>query len=614
MEPVPGPESTATKPPAIAARAAFQELFPGVIQDEVLDAARLGEVLGIEVTGLKQGKERFGLMWAGRQKAVEALQAPSHAALVPDKLNSVSWDTAANVFIEGDNLEALKLMQNAYNDRVKLIYIDPPYNTGNDFVYTDDFSDPIQHYLEVTGQIDASGNRLVANTEVSGRKHSNWITMMFPRLSLARNLLSQDGVIVVSIGEDEIVHLRFLMDEIFGPENFVSQISLITGANQASEGVLIQKNLEYLLVYARNLSQVKINRIDPVQETLRSVADSPTGLKDAPNLGYTVYWREQDNSFEIDAEYDREKIETHDEGVVYSDRQDLISRGYVPIRPGKRNGELHRWRWSSETLLARIQELVVKNTSGKLGLYFRQSGFGPAKNYWNFGTGTQELRKLFDGELPFEYPKSTALLEYIIRLTTDRDSLILDFFAGSGTTGHATMLANKHDDGSRKFILVTLDESVAQGSRASELGFSFISEITRERLKRAAVATHSDNGLRVFRVGKSSFAVASQVEADQLLTTQTLDPGHSIESAVAQISLLTGEKLDEKVVDLGDAFVVGHQLILTGKQKLGVAVELATANGCTALIAFEDLFAGADDLRSNLFFACKKANLTFKTF
>jgi 16S rRNA G966 N2-methylase RsmD len=614
METVPGPESTATKSPSLANLESFKELFPGVIQDGALDAARLGEALGLDVTALKDGKERFGLMWAGRQKAVEALQAPSYAALVPDRENSVDWDAAENVFIEGDNLEVLKLMQNAYNDQVKLIYIDPPYNTGNDFVYNDDFSDPKQHYLEVTGQVDAAGNRLVANTEVSGRKHSNWLTMMYPRLSLARNLLTQEGVIVVSIGEDEIVNLRLMMDEIFGPENFISQISLITGANQASEGVLIQKNIEYVLVYSRNFSQVRINRVDAVQETLRSVSDSPTGLKDAPNLGYTVYWRKVDNAFEIDAEYDRDKIGTHDEALVYSENVGLVEKGFVPIRPGKRNGELHRWRWSAETLVSRKDELVVKEANGRIGLYFRQSGFGPAKNYWNFGTGTQELRKLFGGELPFDYPKSTALIEYIIRLTTDKDSLILDFFGGSGTTGHATMLANSRDQGTRKFVLVTLDEPTAKGSKARELGYETIPQITQQRLKLAAVDSKQDAGLRYFRVGKSSFGIPGQSSPDQVFAPKTLDSEYTESNALAQISLLTGERLDVKEQNLGGASIAGRQLIVTAKDKVSNALDLAKQYGCSSLVFLEDLFAGADDTRANLYFACKKANISFKTF
>jgi len=210
--------SISTESPSESILNSLRSLIPGAIQDGVIDAQKLAELSGLEVAGLKNGVERFGLMWAGKSKAVEALQAASIAALAPDMENSINWDTAENVFIEGDNLEVLKLLQKAYNDQVKLIYIDPPYNTGNDFVYNDDFSEPLKHYLEVTGQVDSEGNRLVANTEVSGRKHSNWLSMMYPRLVLARNILREDGVIFISIDDNEIAELRLLMDEIFGPE------------------------------------------------------------------------------------------------------------------------------------------------------------------------------------------------------------------------------------------------------------------------------------------------------------------------------------------------------------------------------------------------------------
>jgi adenine-specific DNA-methyltransferase len=255
MNEVPGPSSTQTTPPSEANLEAFKSLFPGVIQDGALDAVRLGELLDTPVSGVKEGKERFGLMWAGKKRAVEALQTPSMAALVPDKDASINWDAAENVFIEGDNLEVLKLLQKAYNDQVKLIYIDPPYNTGNDFVYNDDFSDPLQHYLEVTGQVDAEGNRLVANTETSGRKHSNWLTMMHPRLFLARNLLTQDGSIFVSIDDNEVHHLRLVMDEIFGPENFIGQF--VWAAGRKNDAKFVSASHEYIICYARNMSGLK---------------------------------------------------------------------------------------------------------------------------------------------------------------------------------------------------------------------------------------------------------------------------------------------------------------------------------------------------------------------
>src|SRR4051794_15120309 len=210
---------------AAAKRAAFDELFPGVFADGVLDATRLGELLDSEVSAQTDGRERFGLMWAGKQDAVRSLLTPSRGTLIPELDESIDFDNADHVFVEGDNLEVLKLLQKAYNDRIKLIYIDPPYNTGsNDFIYPDNFGDTTRGYLEYTGQLDKEGNRTSASADMLGRRHSRWLSMMYPRLVLARNLLTQDGAIFVSIDDNEVANLRAIMDEIFGSENFVAQV------------------------------------------------------------------------------------------------------------------------------------------------------------------------------------------------------------------------------------------------------------------------------------------------------------------------------------------------------------------------------------------------------
>ena len=228
------PEKVELETPDLAAqkRAAFEDLFPGVLADGVLDATRLGELLDTSVTAPTDGRERFGLMWAGKHDAVRSLLTPSRGTLVPELDKSIDFDNASHVFIEGDNLEVLKLLQKAYNDRVKLIYIDPPYNTGsNDFIYPDNFADTTRGYLEYTGQLDEEGNRTSASADTLGRRHSRWLSMMYPRLVLARNLLTQDGVIFVSIDDNEVANLRAVMDEIFGSENFVATVDLAQGSH-----------------------------------------------------------------------------------------------------------------------------------------------------------------------------------------------------------------------------------------------------------------------------------------------------------------------------------------------------------------------------------------------
>lgn len=250
---------------AAANRAAFEDLFPGVLADGVLDATRLGELLDTPVTAPADGRERFGLMWAGKQAAIRSLLSPSQGALLAELERSVNFDTAANVFIEGDNLEVLKLLQKAYNDKVKLIYIDPPYNTGNDFVYSDDFRDGLLGYLQYTGQVDESGKRTSTDADLAGRRHSRWLSMMYPRLVLARNLLSQDGAIFVSIDDNESMNLRILMDEVFGPENFQADIAWqkrYTRSNNTQDFTTV---IEHILVYSRS-NEFKVNLLPRTDE------------------------------------------------------------------------------------------------------------------------------------------------------------------------------------------------------------------------------------------------------------------------------------------------------------------------------------------------------------
>lgn len=617
MNEVPGPESTGSQPPSKTFRSAFQDLFPGLIQDGVLDVRRLSDLLDVDVAGLKDGKERFGLMWAGRQKAIEALQAPSYAALIPDMPNSVNWENAENVFIDGDNLEVLKLMQNAYNDQAKLIYIDPPYNTGSDFVYNDDFSDPKQHYLEVTGQVDAAGNRLVANTEVTGRKHSNWLTMMYPRIALARNLLTQDGSIFVSIGEDELVNLRKLMDEIFGESNFVAQISLITGANQAGDGVLVQKNLEYVLIYARDINYVTLNRIDEVQATDRSLADAPTSLDTRPDMGYTVYWKQETGELIAIQDLDKTRIHLNKEDEVYTTRTDLVEQGYIPIRPGTRNGRLHRWRWGIDTFEERKSEIFVKTINGKNGLYFRQSGHTPPKNYWNFTTGTQDLKALFNGQSPFDYPKGVKLLKYIVRLATDEDSLVIDFFGGSGTTAQAVLEANHEDCGSRRFCLVTLSEQLDESHEGYRMGFRKIPEITLARISKSCEALELENKLRSFKLGPSNFRVSQEAADGELFTSQeSTGVAEAGELArAAQVGLSLGQRLDSPFhLESSKYALLGDICVAFEIDNVNGLIDLCREKDLGVLACMEDSFAGKDDVKANLYFACKKANITFKTF
>ena len=407
----------------------------------------------------------------------------------------MDFDNTENLYIEGDNLEVLKLLQETYLGKIKMIYIDPPYNTGNDFVYNDEFGMRNEEWDEVSGNYDEDGNQIVGklekNTEANGRFHTDWLNMIYPRLKLARDLLTEDGVIFISIDDNEDDNLRKVCDEIFGECNFLAQITIITGANQSGDGVLIQKNVEYCFVYVKSILDAKINRVDKTDEIYRNLNDAPTAFETRLDMGYTIYYNEHTGELIPRYDYNKNLIYTNDEKLVYSDDVDLIRKGFVPIRPGKRNGKLHRWRWSLDTFLERKSDIKIFKNGDKYTPKFLQSGFNAPKNIWNYTVGTIELKKIFDASV-FDYSKNVNLLKYISSIGSDKDAIIVDFFSGSATTAHAVMQLNAEDGGHRKFIMVQIPEKCDEKSEAYKAGYKNICEIGKERIRRAGAKIKED--------------------------------------------------------------------------------------------------------------------------
>lgn len=325
---------------------------------------------------------------------------------------------------------------------------------------------------------------MVQNTESNGRFHTDWLNMIYPRLKLAKDLLTEDGVIFISIDDNEDDNLRKVCDEIFGECNFLAQITIITGANQSGDGVLIQKNVEYCFVYVKSILDAKINRVDKTDEIYRNLNDAPTAFETRLDMGYTIYYNEHTGEMIPRYDYNKNLIYTNDEKLVYSDDVDLISKGFVPIRPGKRNGKLHRWRWSLDTFLERKSDIKIFKNGDKYTPKFLQSGFNAPKNIWNYTVGTIELKKIFDASV-FDYSKNVNLLKYISSIGSDKDAIIVDFFSGSATTAHAVMQLNAEDGGHRKFIMVQLPEATDEKSEAYKAGYKNICEIGKERIRRA---------------------------------------------------------------------------------------------------------------------------------
>jgi adenine-specific DNA-methyltransferase len=620
-----------TESPSIKKLEEFKQLFPGVISDGVLDAGRLGELLQTDVSGLKGGKERFGLMWSGRQKAIEALQAESYAALIPDFENSINWDTAQNVFIEGDNLEVLKLLQNAYNDKIKMIYIDPPYNTGNDFVYNDDFSDPKRRYLEVTGQVDAEGNRLTSNTETSGRKHSNWLTMMYPRLVLARNLLTEDGAIFVSIDDNEVHNLRSIMDEIFGPENFIGQF--VWAAGRKNDAKFISSSHEYILVYARSLPALTLSKgkwrqrkdgLDAIYKAVDSfVKKTNSEFPQATQLLKTWYQQLPDG----DPSKRNKQYSVIDEKGVYFPA-DISWPGGV----GPRYEVLHPvtkkpakvpstgWRFTQQTMGELLETNRVHfgpshETVPCVKRYLSESESEvPYSVFYNDGRGSsQRLRAMLGGAF-FDFPKDELILQKLVEIVTSPDDIVLDFFAGSGTLGHSVELQNESDGGSRKYICVTLPEPTPEGSEARKAGLEKVSDITELRLSKVVDLFEGakKRGLRVLRLGPSAFKPHFPSD-DSLfvLDESSLEHGSNSEQIAGEVLLRQGVTLDRPWTR--------ESGIQSGSVKfsdLSSAMEIEEILGteATVLVFLEDSFKGRDDLKSELSFAIKQAGKKMVTY
>ncbi len=633
------PERVDLSTPDIAAdnREALAVLFPGVLADGVLDATRLGELLDVDVTSPADGRERFGLMWAGKHEALQSL-GPSRGTLVPDLGKSINFDTARNVFIDGDNLEVLKLMQKAYNDKVKLIYIDPPYNTGNDFVYADDFSDSLHGYLEYTRQVDHEGNRTSASADTVGRRHSRWLSMMFPRLHLARNLLTQDGVLAVSIDANEVAHLRSVLDEVFGEENYLNTITWVSNlkGRQISNGGAVGTH-EYVLVYARDFASVEQFRgnFDELKAMMPSVyKGAGYNVKHDDNGPYVTknqLYNSNSKFNEVTAPtmVFRVHFNPTTEEVRVTDLDDETTfPGFLMTMPHSNSRpdlSWHAWRWSRAKILAESEDLEFRAEDENLQIWSKiRDVTGVAIKDLVIGPSTMSAKADLERlglERVFDTPKPVDLLRVLIGAVTGSDDLVLDFFAGSASTAHATAAQNEVDGGQRRCITVNLPEPTPEDSEAAKMGFATVSEIAIERIRRVLDGSPpaQDAGLRVMALAESNFR-ASNDEPGSLfdLSAETLvAPLNDVDAVVAEILLREGVRLESPwerttvasaPVVMSDGVAVISSLDLDD-DVVAAALELETR----VLVFLEDGFAGSDALKANAFTRARELGIMMKT-
>lgn len=364
----------------------------------------------------------YELTFAGKGLARHLADIKTGKELKVEPKQSKNFNKTENVIIRGDNLDVLKVLHKSYYSKVKMIYIDPPYNTHSDgFIYADNFRQNTEGLIEFLGLEKETLNYI--DNMYGTQTHSGWLSFMYPRLKLARDLLTNDGVIFVSIDDNEQANLKIICDEIFGEENFISNIVIITGANQSGKGIKIQTNTEKCLVYCRDKSKASINRVDKVQDSLRGLNDAPSPLTKNATTGYTIYYNPQTKDIMPLQDCDGSKIDSNDEKEIYTDNEDLLARGYVPIRPGKRRNKVWRWRWSFEEITKRKNEVVIKESNNVFSAHFKQTGFNAPKNILNFGVGTTELRDLLQKDDVFSYPKNSNYIKHLLSLGSNPNDL-----------------------------------------------------------------------------------------------------------------------------------------------------------------------------------------------
>ena len=450
----------------------------GKIQ-KVVDRDRLMQKFSHKIIG-GGTTERYEFTWVGKNASRVEANTTTNKTLRPCIEESKDWDNTENLYIEGDNLEVLKLLQNSYFNKVKMIYIDPPYNTGNDFIYVDDFAQNIDEYEEAKGSFDEEGNRLFKNTDTNGRFHSDWCSMIYPRLVLARNLLADDGVIFISIDDNEQENLKKICDEVFGEKNFIAQVIWERAYAPVNLKKHFSENHDYIICYAKDIDKAICNglpRASEANDRYSNPDNDPRGVWQSDNV--SVGPIVQSKIYEI---------------ITPGGRKVLPPEGYcwrLTKEKFKEYIEDNRiWFGKDGNNVPRIKRFLseVKQSVTPMTIW-KYSEVGHSQD------AKQNLKKLFDGKSFFDYPKSVELIKRCIQLYSNESSIIIDFFSGSATTAHAVMQLNAEDGGKRKFIMVQLPEKTDEKSEAFKAGYKNICEIGKERIRRAGEKIKEEAGL-----------------------------------------------------------------------------------------------------------------------
>jgi len=586
----------------------LKENMPEIFTEDKIDCDKLKQTLGENV----DGSERYGLSWAGKQNCFKEIQRKTTATLRPDRSESLNFDDTENIFIEGENLEVLKVLQKSYHKKVKMIYIDPPYNTGNDFVYRDNYSETEQEYLDKAGELDEEGNLLRdfrKNSKDGGRYHSNWLNMMYPRLYLARNLLRDDGVIFVSIDDNEVHNLRMVMNEIFGEENFVAQIAWRRSDNQANIGDIARVK-EYILLYSRSKDEFSLNKMDLSEKAKKEYRYSDDKGKFRRKIlldktrGRHNYEVETPNGNILDGPW-----------MVNQDEFEKLE---------KNNGIY----WTSGEKETPYGKIYLEESDGQISNDFLGIKYGTNQQ------AARKLEKLFDKRI-FDFPKPVSLIKHFVTIGTDKNDIIMDYFAGSAATAQAVMEKNKEDNGDRKFFMVQLPEQTNEDSKAYDEGYDTISEVAKDRIKKAAEKIKEeqeeklnlddngelDLGFKSFELSPTSFKVwRSDLKNEEQLQKQmeefidNLKPEAKKEFMLYELMLKNGIDLNADIEDKEDYYVVnGGEYVFCLEDEINEEIISNIVDENPRVVVCLDVaFQDDDELKTNTSLQFEEEGVEFK--
>ena len=575
----------------------LRKLFPEVFTENKIDFEKLKLALGEAIDG---GKERYGMAWPGKADCFKIIQSSSIGTLKPCREESVNFDTTENLFIEGDNLEVLKLLQKSYYGKVKMIYIDPPYNTGNDFIYPDDYKENLKTYLQYTGQVDTEGNKFSTNTDTEGRFHSKWLSMMYPRLFLAKNLLSDNGVIFISIDDNEISNLRKICDEIFGEENFVVACTWRKTDNQPNIGNIARVK-EYIIGYTRNINLLKLNKIALTERAKKE-------------------YRYSDNKGKFRRAILLDKTRGRHIYEVITPSRKVLSGPWMKkedvLKEMDKQGKIY---WTSGGQEQPYGKIYLAESEGQIANDFLGIEYGTNQQ------GSLEVEKLFKHRY-FDFPKPSSMIKHFVAIGTNENDIILDFFAGSATTAHAVLDLNKEDGGNRKFIMVQLPEICNENSEAYKAGFKTIADIGKERIRRVIKNIKKetgqtlfknkkmDLGFKVFKLDRSNFKIwdseelpldKKSLEKQLELHIDHIDYKASQDDILYEILLKAGFKLTTKIekIKLAGKAVYsiegGAMFICLGKELTKEVIKAIAEKQPSRVICLDRGFANNDQLKTN---------------